>query len=658
MPASLVPCRVFIASPSCLEVEREAVRAKIDEYNKVEAIPRGVCFVAVCWEDANATAGRSQEALNELVRSADIFLLMLWKRWGSPPDAKSNRFSSGTEEEFGVAMDCLADPGRPMSDIAIMFKALDQEEMIDPDPQLQKVLEFKRRIEDEKTHHYVTFDSVLSFQYKVWRHLAGWLMRYEQAGRFGRGEVSTQDSLSPKSPFDIDGATASTKEAWALANNGRLTSAEVEFARLAVGNSDPDEIVQYGQFLFRIGRVAQAHAVVNKALSIAKDSKDLRSVMSAYSTLGMLYEAKGEMDEALKLHKQSLHSAQELGDRRSAALAEGNIGMIHRRRGDLTAAEKHLSSSLAVAREIGDEFGMANALGNLANIARQRGQFDQAESMYNEAQRLSMKTGDEIGVATSYQNLAGLKAERNDLTGADILYQKAFDACTKLGHSDGLARCFIGFGALQTARGDFPRATRAYNEALQLYRTTGNPQGRADVLGKLAIVASKRGDFESAKQLHLEAVRLKEGLQDIHGLATEYCNLGIVYYKCGDIAMAESTFERGLKLNREVEDRAGSATILVNLGKLLAATDRSREAEAMLNEALSTCDELRMLEGGALAATSLGVLFAEQKDWDRALEFFRRALDRATKLGSRGMMAGLRGNIERLEADHRGETSN
>src|SRR5438046_2882905 len=93
--------RIFIASPGGLADERRRFRDVVHRFNDTDAIPRGVLFIPVGWEDTLGGVGRPQSPINEEVRDCDYFLLMLWDRWGSPPDSEAaGRFTSGTEEEY------------------------------------------------------------------------------------------------------------------------------------------------------------------------------------------------------------------------------------------------------------------------------------------------------------------------------------------------------------------------------------------------------------------------------------------------------------------------------------------------------------------------------------------------------------------------------
>ena len=88
--------------------------------------------------------GRPQDLINEDVKKCDLFVLLLWRRWGTP----SGKYSSGTEEEFDLACKLHKERDRPKG-IWLFFKDVPEEMMADPGVQLSKVIDFRKRIEAE-----------------------------------------------------------------------------------------------------------------------------------------------------------------------------------------------------------------------------------------------------------------------------------------------------------------------------------------------------------------------------------------------------------------------------------------------------------------------------------------------------------------------------
>ena len=149
--------RAFLASPGDLQEERKAVDGVITEFNKSWADALGYQIELLGWEDTVAGFGRPQHLINPEVDRCDLFIGLMWKRWGTPPD-KDGEFSSGFEEEFKRAMDRREHSKSP--EIALFFKKISDESMGDPGDALKKVLEFRKRIMTERTLLFQEFSTI------------------------------------------------------------------------------------------------------------------------------------------------------------------------------------------------------------------------------------------------------------------------------------------------------------------------------------------------------------------------------------------------------------------------------------------------------------------------------------------------------------------
>ncbi len=171
--------RVFIASPGDLAVERRAFKDTIDELNAGFGRGADVEFVPLGWEDALSQVGRrAQSVINTDVDACDVFVLIMWRRWGQEaPDAEERGFTSYTEEEFYRALARFEKSGAPT--IFVFFKHIDPGQIADPGQQLAKVLEFRKKLEQTRQVLYRPFADENAFKQEIDRHLVA----------FARGEI-------------------------------------------------------------------------------------------------------------------------------------------------------------------------------------------------------------------------------------------------------------------------------------------------------------------------------------------------------------------------------------------------------------------------------------------------------------------------------------
>ena len=218
--------------------------------------------------------GRPQSQINEFIKESDFFILLMYDKWGTPPFSShhSNKYTSGTEEEFYLAVDCYNDEGMPMKEILLIFKALEPKRMEDPGDELKKVLAFKTKLEKDKICLYETFDNEKNFKNIVEKNLSKWLNNILKEGD-GKQEIATSPLIKEfpdNTSIEIDNkllkdrrsALAEIKE---LIKTGQFSRAELMFARLnTMYPDDFDVCIEYARFYMKRGLLQYAIEILNK----------------------------------------------------------------------------------------------------------------------------------------------------------------------------------------------------------------------------------------------------------------------------------------------------------------------------------------------------------------------------------------------------------
>jgi hypothetical protein len=207
-PAILQPLRVFVASPGGVEHERQTVRDIAEELN-VPLRGHGWEILVLGWEDRGPTAGRAQADINADVRLCDVFVGVLWDRWGTP----TGQSTSGFAEEWAIARDRHESTGRP--DLWLFFKRLPEPtpEYASENPQLDAVLDFRHEVEQRDLAFHKSFDDLDEFKGLVRRRLLDEI--------FGRSGLTRTDLEAAA----IDWAAAYDDEPVGLLPDGRNRAA-------------------------------------------------------------------------------------------------------------------------------------------------------------------------------------------------------------------------------------------------------------------------------------------------------------------------------------------------------------------------------------------------------------------------------------------------
>lgn len=108
---------VFVASPGDLGNERKRLRQVVDRLNYLLGDLLGVQIKPREWREVAPNMGRPEDVILDQtkVTSWDVFVGLLWLRFGMPPgkDREGKDYDSGTEEEFRLAYRAWCERARP-----------------------------------------------------------------------------------------------------------------------------------------------------------------------------------------------------------------------------------------------------------------------------------------------------------------------------------------------------------------------------------------------------------------------------------------------------------------------------------------------------------------------------------------------------------------
>lgn len=186
--------RVFLASPSDLESERRLSRDAVERVNRVlRTIEWSVELLG--WEDRLPGYGRPQALINQDVDACDLFIGVVWRRWGSP----TAEFGSGFEEELERARTRRRQTGRP--EIWIFLKQIEPEQVDDPGEQLRRVLLFRQQLERENELLFNEFASPEAWRARIHDDLLAYVLQIHEKRR--QDAASEQVPRTPVAPETV-----------------------------------------------------------------------------------------------------------------------------------------------------------------------------------------------------------------------------------------------------------------------------------------------------------------------------------------------------------------------------------------------------------------------------------------------------------------------
>lgn len=175
MSRSMTHLRMFVASPGDVPEERSAVREVVARVNMQIGDRVGIVIDLVEWPTSilPGIGLESQEVINRQVGKCDIFVIIFWKRLGTP----TNNHLSGTVEEFEAAYDAWKSDSK--TQVYVYFSRRPFYPTLEELPEVRRLLAFKRQISRRGVLCYV-FDSIMEFENKLHDHLSLHLLQLKE----------------------------------------------------------------------------------------------------------------------------------------------------------------------------------------------------------------------------------------------------------------------------------------------------------------------------------------------------------------------------------------------------------------------------------------------------------------------------------------------
>jgi CHAT domain-containing protein/Tfp pilus assembly protein PilF len=322
----------------------------------------------------------------------------------------------------------------------------------------------------------------------------------------------------------------------------------------------------------------------------AGSDPDLR--IDFYTRASSAYSDLGQYSNSFAYNQKALDLAREIGNKRSEGIILGNIGVYHAMTGHLPEAVKFFHDKLAVMEELGERAEQANALSNIGAIYDWQGDVPRSLESYGAALKI----------------LEGLDDKRR------------------------MAVLTGNMGAAFEKLSDYPKALDSYRRALTVFQELQDKGDTAWMLGNIAAIATKLGDDRQALDDFGKALAIMQEIGNRKYEGWILGTMGTIYKHQGDKAKSYEYLGRALEIAREIGDGKIACDHLANIGSNYLEDGEFEKAGEYLGQALDSAEKLGNKVAIVEAHLMLGILGRDQKDYDRALREYRKALELGTEI--------------------------
>ena len=174
-----------------------------------------------------------------------------------------------------------------------------------------------------------------------------------------------------------------------------------------------------------LGDLAQAQALLEDGLALARAADDGRRVRSIQNMLGCVLAMRGNRSRGRALLAETAALDRQAGDVWSAAVSLLRLGQVAWEQGDVAGAAAALRESLALFRTLGDRNFCPEVMLSLGLVAQTAGDEASARSWLDESLTVARTVGKPATVSWSLWGLGQLAGARGEYGQAAVAFRES-----------------------------------------------------------------------------------------------------------------------------------------------------------------------------------------------------------------------------------------
>ena len=329
-------------------------------------------------------------------------------------------------------------------------------------------------------------------------------------------------------------------------------------------------------------------------------------------------------------------------DLRKALIRQGNARLLA---GQYSTAFDIYALAKNIAEQIGDKEGVASAALDIGTVYYFQANYPAALEHYQKARALFSEVQNNYESAKALSGLALIYKEQRRDADALAAFQQAFKEFNSLGDKEEIANTLNSIGSIYYGQGNYTAAAEAFNKSNEANSNAENTVRLADAL-------YMQGDYAQAlnyyKQslAHLSPADLGALIASLNGAANS------AYYQ-GNYEEALQYYQRNVLVQETQSDKLGVANSLKGIGNVHRSRGDYGAALENYFKSLGISDMIKAPTGTILG--SIGLVRALQGDYERSLNYYRKALTEFETSGNKIEMArvlNLIGNLYYVQGNY------
>jgi CHAT domain-containing protein/predicted negative regulator of RcsB-dependent stress response len=387
-----------------------------------------------------------------------------------------------------------------------------------------------------------------------------------------------------------------------------------------------EQLAQLAEQQIQQGQPAQAIAILQNALLIARQFNFKKAEASILNNIGLAYFNIGQSRKALEYYEQSLLVTKELKDQNLEVTTQFNIGEAYRRMSQPQKALGYYNQTLQSSRRMRDRNVEAKSLFGIGEVYITN-QPKKALGYYLQALPILKEIKDQIGEATTLFSIGVIYRSILQPQKALEYYLQALPIMRKTKNRQLETAILENLTELYGIFLSQPQKALEYsNQLLTITRENRDRKQEAKILGIFGSLYTIINQLQKALEYYNKSLLITKEVKDRNQEAQILNSTGEVYVQMGQPEKALESFTQSLFIFREIKNPKQEAQMLTRIASFYTNIGQPRKVLEFYNQALPILRKIkdRVSEGNVLMG--IGSTYSVMGQSQKALEFYNRAL--------------------------------
>lgn len=372
-------------------------------------------------------------------------------------------------------------------------------------------------------------------------------------------------------------------------------------------------------------RPAEARAIAEDALAIAKKFKLAERALHCQRMIGICYYADRDYDKALQAFEKTLPGYRRLKDRHGESRALQNVALTLRQLGRNEDALEVFRTSEEIVRNLNDDAFLMTVLTSIGSTYSILGRPKESLQAFSECLTLAERVDDAGMRARITGNIADVYIGIGDTETAIEWSKRSLDLHRQNSDAMGVGLTLSNLGRVYQRIGQIDAALAAMSEALTVMRTLSDVHARARIMVYLATILLEKRRYAQAQAMAEEALDIFLQTHDAEREVRCRLTLAELAANRGDSPEAHQHFSHALKRMRTVENASLDVEIALHQAELFIAEQDVKKALKTLSQAAKLCSKHSMFGQLADVERRIARLHEHLGDAQQALIYERKA---------------------------------